>query len=102
MSLFDNLQTKFMRLWPELNERSRRLLAATEAKQIGYGGLSLVSRACGLSRVIITKVSVLLTPARQIPAAVASSGSCKSPNLFASTLLPLTAKGFSKLIATLL
>jgi len=31
------------------------MLAATEALGIGYGGVSLVSRACGLSRVTITK-----------------------------------------------
>jgi len=31
------------------------MLAATEALEIGYGGVSLVSRACGLSRVTITK-----------------------------------------------
>jgi len=44
-----------MLLWPHLNERSRRMLAATEAVGLGYGGVSLVSRACGLSRVTITK-----------------------------------------------
>jgi hypothetical protein len=31
------------------------MVAAAEAAQIGYGGVSLVSRACGLSRVTITK-----------------------------------------------
>lgn len=31
------------------------MLAAAEAEQIGYGGVSLVSRACGLSRVTIIK-----------------------------------------------
>jgi hypothetical protein len=31
------------------------MLAATEALEIGHGGVSLVSRACGLSRVTITK-----------------------------------------------
>jgi hypothetical protein len=31
------------------------MLAAAEAAEIGYGGVSLVSRACGLSRVTITK-----------------------------------------------
>lgn len=31
------------------------MLAASEAEQIGYGGVSLVSRACGLSRVTILK-----------------------------------------------
>ena len=44
-----------MLLWPHLNERSRRMLAATEALGLGYGGVSVVSRACGLSRVTITK-----------------------------------------------
>ena len=44
-----------MRVWPHLNERSRRMLAATEAVGIGYGGVSVVSRVCGLSRVTITK-----------------------------------------------
>ncbi len=31
------------------------MLAANEARQLGYGGVSRVSRACGLSRVTITK-----------------------------------------------
>ena len=31
------------------------MVAAAEASEIGYGGVSLVSRACGLSRVTITK-----------------------------------------------
>ena len=31
------------------------MLASAEALQAGYGGVSLVSRACGLSRVTITK-----------------------------------------------
>jgi len=38
-----------------LDERSRRMMAAGEARQLGYGGVSNVSDACGLSRVIITK-----------------------------------------------
>jgi hypothetical protein len=55
MPEFHTLQHKFIQIWPHLDERSRRLIAATEAQQIGYGGISLVSRACGLSRVTITK-----------------------------------------------
>jgi hypothetical protein len=38
-----------------LNERTRRLTAANEALQLGYGGVSLVHRACGLSRKAIAK-----------------------------------------------
>ena len=55
MALFREVREKLMRVWPHLNERSRRMLAATEALGLGYGGVSLVSRACGLSRVTITK-----------------------------------------------
>lgn len=42
-------------MWPHLDERARRLFAASEARQLGHGGVSIVSRACGLSRVTITK-----------------------------------------------
>jgi len=49
------VQKKLHRLWPHLNERGRRMLAAAEAVDIGHGGVSLVSHACGLSRVTITK-----------------------------------------------
>lgn len=42
-------------LWPHLDERARRLFAASEARALGHGGVSLMSRACGLSRVTITK-----------------------------------------------
>jgi hypothetical protein len=49
------LEEKVARLWPHLDERARRLFAASEARQLGHGGVSVVSRACGLSRVTITK-----------------------------------------------
>ena len=49
------IKAKLRQMWPHLNERSRRMVAAAEAVQLGYGGVSLVSRACGLSRVTITK-----------------------------------------------
>jgi len=49
------LKRKFIQLWPHLNERARRMVAAEEAMRLGRGGISLVSRACGLSRVTITK-----------------------------------------------
>jgi hypothetical protein len=40
---------------PELNERQRRLFLATEAKGIGYGGITKVSIISGVSRVTITQ-----------------------------------------------
>lgn len=50
-----NLSEHFSKLWPHLDERARRMVAATEAVKLGRGGISAVSRACGLSRVTITK-----------------------------------------------
>ena len=55
MAVMREVQKKLHRLWPHLNERGRRMLAAAEAVDIGHGGVSLVSHACGLSRVTITK-----------------------------------------------
>ena len=45
-----DLVAKFAALWPLLDERTRRICAANEAKLLGYGGVSKVHRACGLSR----------------------------------------------------
>ena len=50
-----SLRRKFSDLWPLLDERSRRLMAANEARSLGYGGISSVRRACGLSRKAIAK-----------------------------------------------
>jgi hypothetical protein len=50
-----DLRNKLSSIWPHLNERARRMVAASEAVGLGYGGISRVSRVCGLSRVTITK-----------------------------------------------
>ena len=55
MNTLPELTTKFRVLWPHLDERTRRIMAASEAKALGYGGVTLVSRACGLSRKAIRK-----------------------------------------------
>ncbi len=44
------LRRKFASVWPLLDERARRLMAASEAMALAYGGVSAVHRACGLSR----------------------------------------------------
>jgi hypothetical protein len=49
------LQRKFAAVWALLDERTRRLTAASEARSLGYGGISEVCRACGLSRKAIAK-----------------------------------------------
>ena len=43
------LRSKYRSLAPELNERARRIWAATEAREIGRGGISMVSRATRIS-----------------------------------------------------
>jgi len=50
-----SLRKKFSDVWPLLDERSRRLMAASEARSLGYGGVSAIRRACGLSRKAIAK-----------------------------------------------
>ena len=49
------LVQKFRAVWPLLDERTRRIMAANEAIGLGYGGVSIVHRACGLSRKAIGK-----------------------------------------------
>jgi hypothetical protein len=41
-------------LSPEMDERMRRQWAAAEARELGWGGVSMVARASGLSRTTIT------------------------------------------------
>ena len=49
------IRQKYRVLKPSVNERSRRLWAATEARAFGYGGGSLVARATGISRSTIVR-----------------------------------------------
>lgn len=44
------IRQRFAKLKTTFNERQRRLWAAAEAKTAGYGGVSLVHRATGISR----------------------------------------------------
>jgi transposase len=55
MSEEEVIKRRFERVSGELNERTRRLVAASEAMAIGWGGISAVSRATGLSRKAISQ-----------------------------------------------
>lgn len=55
MSTGAELTEKFRSVWPLLDERTRRIMAANEAIALGHGGISLVHRASGLSRKAIMK-----------------------------------------------
>ncbi len=47
------IAARFKALTPVLDERTRRLLAAAESQVIGRGGISMVSKAVGISRPVI-------------------------------------------------
>jgi len=55
MRQIDVIRRKYRRLKRSLNERSRRVWAATEAEALGYGGASLVAAATGISRSTIVR-----------------------------------------------
>jgi hypothetical protein len=44
------LKTKLSMILPEMNERQRRIIAASEAMELGYGGVSALAEITGLSR----------------------------------------------------
>lgn len=44
------LANKLLAILPYLNEKQRRLILAAEARSLGYGGVSQVARATGVSR----------------------------------------------------
>jgi hypothetical protein len=50
-----DLKTKYRKLLPKLNERTRRLVAAADALAWGRGGVAAAARAAGLSRPTLYK-----------------------------------------------
>lgn len=50
-----DLQKKYQAMKPYLNERSRRIWAANEARSLGFGGQKVVHEATGISRGTISK-----------------------------------------------
>jgi transposase len=51
--IIDKIKDKYEKLSPYLNEKTRRIWAAVEARSWGWGGISQVSSATGLSRTTI-------------------------------------------------
>jgi hypothetical protein len=68
------LYQKFSSLWSLLDERSRRLVAANEAQSLGFGGISKVRRACGLSRKAIAKGIRELSEGNAMPGRIRRPG----------------------------
>ncbi len=69
-----SLQKKFSAVWPLLDERGRRLMAASEALSLGYGGVSRVRRASRLSRKAIAKGISEITDGTLIPGRIRRPG----------------------------
>ena len=55
MQTEQKISEKLAIVLPHLNEKQRRLLIAAEAKTLGWGGISKVAKATGVSRVTIHK-----------------------------------------------
>ncbi len=52
--MVEGVQRRITSLWPHLNERQRRLLLGAEARELGWGGVSTVALAVGVSRSTVT------------------------------------------------
>jgi hypothetical protein len=53
MEKIDRMRIRHQSIWPHLDEKGRRLWAASEAKAHGRGGLKLVHEITGISRSVI-------------------------------------------------
>lgn len=63
----DQLRTRFQAIWSHLDEKGRRLGAASEAKAFGRGGLKVVHEVTGMSRSVISKGICELNGGRLLP-----------------------------------
>jgi hypothetical protein len=65
VSAIRQIKSKYRRLAPMMDERMRRQWAASEAEAYGWGGVSAVSKAIGMSRVTVEKGSTELAARAQ-------------------------------------
>lgn len=63
----DNIRKRFELLASLLDERAQRLLVGAEAACIGYGGVSIVSRATGVSREAVSEGVKDVTEPERLP-----------------------------------
>ena len=99
MTPLDAMQQRFAHLWRHLDERARRLFAANEARQIGHGGVTTISRVCGLSRVTITKALHELDAGPLAPGRVRQPGAGRPSLLAQDPLLPQALEGLVEPLA---
>jgi len=67
MTTTDRMRTRYQAIWPHLDEKGRRLWAASEAKAIGRGGMKVVHEVAGMSRSVISEGIRELTGERLLP-----------------------------------
>ena len=70
------IRRRFRLIAAHLDERMRRLVAAAEAAALGFGGVSIVARATGVSR---RAIRIGATELRQKPRAVGGAGRVRRP-----------------------
>lgn len=68
----DSLKQKYDLLFPHLNEKTKRMVCAADAKALGHGGVKQVHEASGLSRVSINNGRKELENARKQEGEVSS------------------------------
>src|SRR5713226_1961285 len=67
-SIVERIRRKFLRMEPALNERSGRFWAATESLELGWGGVTTVAMATGLSPITIRSgIRELRDPPKVLP-----------------------------------
>ena len=77
-----DIREKYCVLAPALNERQRRLWAGSEAKLLGYGGISVVARASGLSWMTVARgVKEAENPQPQEVSRVRRAGGGRKPSV---------------------
>jgi hypothetical protein len=67
MTTTNRMRTRYQALWSHLDEKGRRLWAASEAKAIGRGGTKVVHEVTGMSRSVISEGIRELTGERLLP-----------------------------------
>ena len=67
MTTTEQMHTRFEAIWHHLDEKGRRLWAASEAKAWGRGGLKVVHQVTGMSRSVIAEGIRELTGERLLP-----------------------------------
>jgi hypothetical protein len=69
------IEQKYAAVGPYLSELARRIWAGTEAKVYGYGGVTLVHQATGISRITIHKgLKEIETPPQEPPTRIRKIG----------------------------